>query len=216
MFANPSLLPRLVALLACKWLHHSTQKVRQFQMEHSVPTRCLSKGRNCLKSRCNLAAYTFRLLHTHFDFFQTSLQALLHQEKVLQAQLRRLQGGNSHAFLRNSIDSASSTTTLEAGLGLSVPEPFRASLIPSLPPSKWCAPVTPPASVNGAVGDNVYHSRSPPPPRSAAASSLGAPPTLPQYRFGSETLSTVVLPSPLSAASTTSQQSRSVRCFSCS
>ena len=130
---------------------------------------------------------------------------------MLQAQLLRLQGGSSSS-LRHSVDSASSTS-MQSGLGLSVPEPFRASIVPSLPPSKWSAPVTPPSSVSGAAADNSFYARSPPPPR--ATSALSAPPPPPQYRFGSETLSTVVLPSPLSAASTSSQHSRCKRCAAC-
>ena len=142
--------------------------------------------------------------------FQTSLQSLLHQEKVLQAQLFRLQSGNSPALLRHSIDSATSTTSKEPGLGLSVPEPFRASIAPSLPPSKWSAPVTPPSSVIGANGDSSLYARSPPPARISASGTFSAFPPPPQYRFGSETLSTVVLPSPLSAASTSSHHSRCI------
>ncbi len=183
-------------------------------MGHSIQTRCLNSGRNCLRSRCSALFLSSHKVSMLFNFFyhfntsfQTSLQSLLHQEKVLQAQLFRLQGSNSPALLRHSIDSASSTTSREPGVGLSVPEPFRASITPSLPPSKWSAPVTPPSSV---IGDSSLYARSPPPAR-ASFGTLSAFPPPPQYRFGSETLSTVVLPSPLSAASTSSHHSRCAR-----
>ncbi len=94
-----------------------------------------------------------------------------------------------------------------------MPEPFRASIAPSLPPSKWSAPVTPPASVIGAESDNLFYARSPPPPRASVTHTLSAQPPPPQYRFGSETLSTVVLPSPLSAASTSSPHNRYVSLY---
>jgi hypothetical protein len=122
--------------------------------------------------------------------------------------LFQLQGGNSPALLRHSIDSASSTTSKEPGLGVSVPEPFRASIAPSLPPSKWSAPVTPPSSIIASSLDASHYTRTPPPLQASTAGAPSAFPPPQQYRFGSETLSTVVLPSPLSAASTSSHHSR--------
>ena len=199
---------KLGVLTACKWLHRFMLRVKWPQMVHSVPTRCLSSGKSCLKSRCHSDS-DFTVFCLTF-FFQTSLQSLLHQEKVLQAQLSRLQGASSSAFLRHSVDSSCSTPSMDPGLGVSVPEPFRSSIVPALPPSKWSAPVTPPSSVSGGAADSLVYARSPPHPRVPVHSALSTLPHPTQYRFGSETLSTVILPSPLSAASTSSHQSRCV------